>query len=570
MSGMLVDRHGRCSPALFPKQIEGLNACQPSKRNRILYSGPRLSGKTNGALHCIADNAWQTSYANWCMLSVTQSVGIDSGVWTAMSRIILPDWISGNFGMRWMNGRNGEPKGTPHIENVTKKPTCMFTNRHSFKDDKWTGDYSQISLESLKNEDEVEERFKGKEYTGIFVNELSKFTNRRTFDTLILALRSMRGHLKKDQFIFLADTNPAEEGTESWIYKLWYELRLMDDDKLWSEFPDDDTERKADARHPLVPIRDSLQLIEFSVDDNLSMTDEDKLNLKSSLSHDPDLLARYYYGKWVTASADAIFRGVFRPLIHVVPDAKQLILPDPDVLWPQPGCFELILSIDPGATNFASFIMEKYTEQRLVKRLATDNEGNFIMDNGRHREISEMRDVICFKVLDELVIVGEDFHLADYVEELTRMMVMWEWAIGKPGQTMWRMWSDRMVFDVKIPFTDNFWHQSIHAASGGKIVLMAAERGRGSVAAGIDLLRKLLFERRILFSGTRCPHVINMLKSIKKGKTAASPVSAGSIWKHSLDGLRYGLVSELYDDMFTEVRGIMRKESGSSLVSVRT
>jgi hypothetical protein len=30
------------------------------------------------------------------------------------------------------------------------------------------------------------------------------------------------------------------------------------------------------------------------------------------------------------------------------------------------------------------------------------------------------------------------------------------------------------------------------------------------------------------------------------------------------------LVSELYDDMFTEVRGIMRKESGSSLVSVRT
>src|SRR6267142_3553942 len=153
---MPIDIEGRGSPGLYPRQLEAMQACTPSKKNFVLLNGCRWASKTYAAANATCQHAWDTDRGNICILTLTQSVGIDSGIWKHLSEIFLPDWIGGEFGMEWAR--------TPCIMNVTKKPYCKVTNRH--------GNTTMISLESLKNEDEVEGRFKGRVYSMIWINEL--------------------------------------------------------------------------------------------------------------------------------------------------------------------------------------------------------------------------------------------------------------------------------------------------------------------------------------------------------------------------------------------------------------
>lgn len=511
-------------PRVFPQQWRLMKECTPSTKNLICVNGPRWASKTFGCHHVAAQHAWITDRANICLLTITQSVGIDSGVWQHLMEIFLPEWIDeGNFGMKW------EKK--PFIQNVTKKPACEVSNMF--------GNVSRFSLESLKNEDEVEARFKGKAYSMIWVNELSKFKHRKTFDTLKQCLRMP--HLAPEQHLFLADTNPdLDLGEQSWIYQLWYVFRTGGPDVVERMYPGIPPET-------MVPLQKSLRLIEFTVDDNLSLNDDRKKQLMADFAHDPDLLAAYYYGKWVTASSDALFFKVFRPDFHCVGEIETASNPEPEVLVPEPNCFELVLSIDPGVTNCAASICEKTFRK----------EGD--------------REVPIIKVLDELVVVNADFDLQDFIEELVKKMEFWEEVIDRKGRTVWHQWSDRSAFDMRVPFSDRYWHQHIFQASAGKISLMAAERGKGSVRARIDLFRKLLYEDRIFFSRSKCPQTINMCKSIKRGTSQLAPIQKGSPHKHIFDALTYGVASELYDELNREIMmniRAMRKSPEGTLVNI--
>jgi len=509
---MAISKTGEWSPDLFPKQLEALSYCQPSKRNFILLNGPRWASKTWLAHAAAIQHAWETDRADICILTFTQSLGIDSGVWQHLTEIFLPEWIGGEdqdgnsfggrFGMEWAR--------KPYIQGVTKKPSCSIINKF--------GTISKFSLQSLRVEADVERLYKSKAYSMIWVNELSKFKDRKTFDTLKQCLRMP--HLKTEQHLFLADTNPdLELGTASPWYQLWYGLLGNDD-----------------CPPELKPLQNSLRLIEFTIDDNLALTDEKKAQLRADFSHDPDLLAAYYYGKWVTASQDALFYGVFKPNIHVVGDYETPAIPDPDILVPDDNCIELTCGLDPGARNCAAAFLEKITLKR------------------------DGRDVPAFKWIDELVIVGQDFELSDFVEELVRKMEFWETVLGR--KVNWRWWSDRSVFDMKVPFAgDLYWHNFIYDLSGGKIVCMAAERGRGSVATRVDLFRKILWEDRIRISANKCPHGIQMIKSIRRGKTLGAVIDRASQWKHSFDSVSYPITSECCDELKKSVIVNYKKKS---------
>lgn len=463
--------------------------------------------------HIVCDHAWNTDRADICVLSFTQSVGIDSGIWQHLTEIFIPEWIGGKdnkgndfggrFGMKW------EKK--PHVMNVTKKPACSIVNKH--------GTISKISLQSLRLEDDVEEIFKSRSFSMIWVNELSKFKKRKTFDTLKQCLRMP--HLKTNQHLFLADTNPdLDLGTGSPWYELWYGLASMGDD----------------CPMDLRPLRDSLRVIEFTVDDNLSLSMEKKAQLRADFAHDPDLMAAYYWGKWVTASADALFYGVFKPNIHVVGDPDTPAIPNPEIMVPSEGCYELIGGLDPGARNCAAVILEKAT---LVR---------------------DKREIPAFAWLDEHVVVGEDFSLEDWIEQLVTKMDFWEKVMKKPGKVIWRWWSDRSVFDTKIPFTEKYWHEFIYDLSGGRITCMAAERGRGSVGARVDFFRKLIWEERLRVSKNRCPHGIQMIQSIRRGRGRVI-IPTQSPWKHSFDSVTYPIVSECYDELQRSVIVNLRKQN---------
>lgn len=507
-------------PPVSPKQDELRRLCR--KKVYVLAAGPRLCGKTISALNVLCDHAWNSPVGDIAIISVSQTVGFDSGVWGLLMDNIIPQWIKGGFGFDFVR--------RPFIQANSKKPTCIVTNKY--------GKTAKIQLESLKTESECEMRFKGRTYSMIYVPELSNFRERKTFSTWIECLR-MFG-LDDDKHLFLSDTNPSDEGTDSWIYKIWFELLNMDP----KDVPEEDK-----------PIRDKLGRLDYYLDDNCWNSPERIARLKSTYSVDPDLAARYLRGEWVAATTSAIFYSVFSPQRHVVGHTETALEPDPETLVPEPGCFELYTGSDLGVRNSATVIGEKYFRKE---------------ENG----LTES----CFKILDEIAILGEDFYLEDYVEQWLERMDFWEKVVGKPGRVVWRCYSDRNAFSTKDLNGRQFLNQLVYSLSDGRINLIGAwdvqrsGHSRGSVDMRIDITRQLLFSERIYTSGRFCPKTIEMWKGLKRKDRSLTGISVGSIHKHLFDAGSYWWASECYEEMNVnsrlKLRKLRRGDRQESLVQV--
>lgn len=471
------------------------------QRKYMLISGPRWSSKTILALHCCVDHAWNTPNAVVNVLVPSITVGSDSGVWTLLVEQIIPEWIEGDFGLDWA------VRGTPRQHGVTKKFYCLITNRFGGK--------SRFELNSLKDERKVENDFKNRYFSMIYWSELSNFKHRKTFDTLIQSLR-VKG-VSEQQHILLADTNPGDDGKDSWIYKLWYETRVADPENL-----------KLEER----PIQKNLRLLEVFLDDNPYLSEDRKAQLKASFAHDPDLYDRYVLGKWTKSSSDALFAGTFSPAIHVIGNDDDS---DPEILVPEENCIELITGWDPGGSNPAAVIAEKV----YMPSIETDGSQN------------PQKETSVFKFLDELVFVGGDLSIGEFTELFLELMTAWEEYLGK--QVMWRHWSDRQAFDQKESISKRYVYEEVYAASGGRIMLEAVEKGRGSVAQGVRLWRKLLFQKRLLFSASRTPKMIEMNRSLRRGKNLPDTVSETDPNRHVFDAGRYLVVRECWDEMLSGI-----------------
>lgn len=505
--------------SIAPKQGEAMELCRNKKF--VLLSGPRYSAKTVGALVIVCDHAWNTPQADIAVTTVSQSVGIESGVWQQLVESILPKYMALGQGMRWVR--------EPFVSSVSKKPTCIVSNKH--------GGRSKIQLESLKDEKEVEHRFKSKNYTMMYVPELSNFKRRKTFDIWAESLRSL--HLKDNEYLFLADTNPADDGDESWIYHIWY----IHANQTYAEYCIFQAERGL----PMIPqeqfevFKKSLGLMEFEIADNIFATKQRIGELTARYAHDQDLYDRYIRGIWVKASVTSIFAKQFKPNIHVLGEAKTPGNPDPEVLVPQDSTWELCVGWDPGnSSNSAAVIFEKFIHQQ--------------------------RSV--FAALDEVVIVDTDHTIDEFTHKVLARMLWWEEFMGR--NFSWKHWSDRSVFDMQEPQSNRYYHQLIHSASGGQITLMAADRGRGSVAHRVDLMRRLLFENRFYVSKTWCPQLIQSLKTMPPNKNDPNTIPKGSKYKHVFDALTYGVASESYGEITQTLVGLIKKTTHADQPSLVT
>lgn len=522
-------------PGTSPKQDDLRELCK--RKKFVLASGPRFSTKTIGCLHAFLDHAFNTPRGNACMVTISQTVGFDSGIWKDLTDIVIPQWIKGNFGLEYHR--------EPYLMGVSKKPTCEIVNRIGCdmepKERKANGGITVIQLESLKVEEEVEDRFKPRRYSTIYVPELSTFRKLKTFLTWTETLRLIG--LPSDKHLFLADTNPSDEGIESWIYKLWYELLDMDDDSVPIE---------------LSAIKSNLARIEFEIADNIFDTPERIAELVSKYSLDEDLYARYIKGEWVTASEDALFSKLFRPSTHVRGEIGTSANSDPEILVPEENCHELYTGWDPGSSNSAVVFAEKAFTQ------------------------VENRTLGVLKFLDEVVVTGEPHTLEELVMAVLKKMAFWEDVCGRPGRIAWRHWSDRNVFDAHSPESSRFYHQiifdeSVLAMQRGDvkvtapIVLEAAPKGPGSVAHRVDLWRKFLFDERIYFSADKCPKLIQMNKSLKRGTTQMQVIAKASRWKHVFDAASYLASSEFSEDLTRACIVNMvkvRKHNASRLITI--
>lgn len=485
---------GYWAPDLIPKQFEVFNAVA----RFLLVHGPKFSGKTFGILHKVCRHLWDVNGARVAVVSKIVKTARHGGSFDLLIRTTVPEWIASGMGFQLTCG--------PQTDSVTKTPFFRVRNRH--------GTESECFLFSLSSEKEVEERFKNTEFSMIYFIELSNFDVRAVFDHTWPSLRMST--VPFDQHQWIADTNPAKEGEDNWIYKLWFQ------------------EKADEATLPF--LRDNLQDIAFTIDDNTRLDPRQKAALWAAYQYDKDLIDRFYWGKWTRSTADGHFSDVFIPNIHIVGDVSSPKKEEWDVIVPPETCYEFFGGWDLGDIHHSFHLATK----RIVN------------------------DLTSFDFVDELVLLNQKTSVADFTEMVLEKVEFWEqFMLSEYGrkELKWRHWSDRSAFNYKSA-ADAEDELTVRNVSEGKIMLMALSGGQlgGSVRTRVSLWKKLLFDKRVFISA-QLSFLIGMVRGLRQGPGNEVVQRKTNPLKHSFDSSSYLLIGEAPTDTELNFRSATTKRA---------
>lgn len=445
----------------------------------------------------------------------------------------MMDWIEGRmygldplskeiidkapFGMEWII--------QPKMEMLTHRLHFSCTN-------KWGGE-SKYFLDSLKVEQEVWERFRGKTIADIYLTEADNFKESRTFDCLVECLRDY----PPEQRRLICDTNPPEEADEHWLHKKFFQFPSMDLDNLSNDHKKElgidllVGKEYDDAWLSLKELQAELVVHTFSVADNAFISDKEKRAQFARYALDHDLRDRMFYGIWKRATGDGIFSETFREEIHVRGEYQTPANPDPEKVIPEEGCFEMLGSWDIGnRRNSAVYLIEPIRVEVI--------------------ENDEPVPKIGFKYLWGFSSVGVQQDLARTHDAVMEGIEWIEGYIGK--EPRWIHWSDSSSFDVSGQ-TQTSEATDIWRMSNGKIELRSITtpyvgmKGQGSVERRINMMQRMLFENRIFISAAKCPALVQMFKSIKRNN--AGKLATTNPLKHDFDAASYGPSVECFMEM---------------------
>lgn len=264
--------------------------------------------------------------------------------------------------------------------------------------------------------------------------------------------------------------------------------------------------------------------IHFDLDDNPYLTDAEKKDLYRDYQHDPAKLARYYYGKWVRDSTNGVFSDVFSFNLHVVGEwDESLPEDDQELLRPAPKTYAIDVGLDIGDVNTSiHFGVPRFADATIL----------------------------CYDIIDEIAFLGEKVPLTEISELIEGRMDYWEAyckAELKLENILWRFWSDPSSMQYKSS-AGSTEARIIEVYSKGRIQLTPVVKGEGSVKARLNLLRRMLFEERVFISA-KAVRTIDMLRSLKKGKSQTHIIDRTSKWKHSFDSLTYMLSGAMPDEI---------------------
>lgn len=463
----------RWVPDLSRRQFDILN----SKKRILLVSGPRKTGKTIGIGHKAIRHGWDTRDARVAVFVMYTKTGLNGGVWTDLTRICLPQWLASG-----MVGETGQPieittispDGTPGDKTDPKTRSVYFRLRNRY------GGESEFRLYSLDNENEIAQVFKGTRFSMIWFSELSNFKDPEVLNKSVLQLRCP--WLKFEEHQWVSDTNPADEGTESWIYKKFY------------------VERSA-ANHPYPAQQAMLGLEEVMLDDNPYLAPGEADEIRALYHSDPIGYAQNVEGRWVaTSQKRKVFADLVAPAIHFIDGSIDV---DGDTR-------ELKAGWDVGNINHAAMIVE----QKIFK--------------GR----------TYYNVIDECVVIDGEMSTEDFTLMFLTKMEALDKFYGRVFK--YTHWSDDTALNYYRPSIKGYDAMLVNNASNGRINLQAAEKPNGSVEESIKIIRRLLIDER-LFVGKNCPYTQKALLNARRGKT--KPID-DTPDKHIIDALRYVIYME--------------------------
>lgn len=441
------------------------------------------------------------------MFSKVIKTAKNAGVYEELCSNVMETWIAnGYFHGKWIR------PGPQTSDGTTKTPFFTVKNQ-------W-GTTSRLSLFNCQEDNEVEQRTKGTRFSLVYFPELSNFSSRIVFDATKVQLR-MR-HLKYEEHQWIGDTNPAEEGEDSWIFKLWFQERYL---------PHQNEDQKQ--------FREELQSIHFEISDNAKIDPRELADLRASYEYSPDLWNRYIKGHWTASTSNSHFSDVFLPNIHIAGSAFSPDKQEWETIVPDENCHELITGWDPGDVNHSAHIINK----RIVNNLPT------------------------FDVIDELVFLKTKISIEDFTMLMIEKMDYWQDLIEREysiGQINWRHWSDDSVFNYSSA-ANSYDALLIRNASEGRIKLIAANKAKGAVRLRVELMRKLLFQKR-MFISAQLVETVRMAKGLKRGSSNVNFVNPLDEMKHIFDSLTYAIMGEAPLD--AQNRSRPKVERRSSVVAV--
>jgi hypothetical protein len=500
---MALTAEGFWQPNLMPKQCEVMNC----RKKFLLVNGPVRCGKTIACAHRLLRHAWETPHARIGIFAKTVKSAFAGGVWSDLMEIVLPEWLSVNMGMRITKG--------PKVDGSTRLHYVSVSNMH--------GNHSEIQLRSLDYDFDIEASLKSGRFSCFWFSELSNFENRIVFDTSTERLRMP--HLRDEDHFWMADCNPADSGEQSWIFSLFYKERLAEN-------------------HPYPDVQKKFGVIEFTLEDNILMSEAERNEIFARYAHDEDRKQRYCYGKWTTSTEKGLFSDVFMADTHVLGNVNPFDEYEWEILLPSEHCSNLITGWDPGAKNHSTHFFEKIPDEEKGS---------------------------VFHVLDEVVSLNTMLSIEDFTYMVMERLNFWTDYIREhchKNGVEERHWSDLSAFNQFRGALGNFDHTVVAIASEGRILLQASPRGTGrsTIYRRVDLLRKLLFQNRIFISA-RCIQTIKMIGSLKAGKTKDVPVEHADL-VHVFDSLTYGLAGELVHEL-ADIWSPRVDRVGSGMVSVK-
>lgn len=468
-------------PPLAPKQLEVFNCFD----RYVLCAGGRRNGKSIAVGHKAARHLWEIPGARVGLVAKTIRSAKEGGAWTDMIEIIMPQWL--DAGIVGLDGlpleyttKDGSGTPGPRMDSATRTSSFKIRNY-------WGGE-SEMILISLDNEEDAEAKFRSLRLSMIWFSELQNFLLRKVFKEGIQQLRMY--HLRRDQHQFIADSNPAEEGTDSWIYKLWYEERIQ-------------------KTHPEPNFQKSLRLFEFHIEDNPFLDPGDIEELKGSNSDNQGDYDRNVLGIWSKGFGlkGKLFGDLFIPNKHIISPA--IDIPDDTV--------ELYTGWDIGQVNNSFHILER----RMIQMPTADNKMTWVSH---------------WLILEELITIGEEIGTEEFAIQC--YMLMCKVENYKNRNFIWTHWSDDTAHNVFRASIQGYDAGLVLNATQGAVNLLAADKPKESVNVGTRIIRRLLMDNR-LFVGGNCPVTAQMLSDISE-----RDLETHSHLNHPFDSLRYPIYME--------------------------
>ncbi len=484
----------------------------------LLVSGPRETGKTVAVCHRIMRHLWETDGGRVGIIGKTIKNVKEAGVVRDFTDFVIPEWLRAN-----LTSENGSTfayttKDTdgnlgPKVDGSTK--TWYFRVRNY-----WGGE-SELMLYSLDHDADVEDKLKNTRFSCIYFPELDRFKDFRVFMVSYHQLRMF--HLKPEQHLWIADTNPAEEGSDHFAYRIFYET-----EKLIAENPDD------------AELYRNVRVIEMNFEDNPWLTEARIKAIKALYRHDQDMWNRYVEGKWVRFQPDGTFSDVFVGNVHTVGDASAKDEKDWEIIIPEENTTELISGWDMGDVNHSIHILCK----RLTKAADSPQDQEYAYD-----------------VIDDLIFIKQKVSLEALTLAFLERKAYWEEKLKElynVSRVRWRHWSDQSAWHYRAAI-DAYDELIVRRTSLGEINLQKSMiQLAHSVKKRARMIRKLLFDNRLYISA-RCHGTIDMLKNMKD-------LSQDGIYKHAMDSLSYPLAAE--EPRLLEMQLVPKTRTAGRIINV--